>query len=110
MESQDGLPLAFVERLRQQFPDDVEEILSTFHQRPPVIRVNTLFTTVQQVVKVFQDEGITIEEIPVLPSSFMVQNADRRRITDLPIYQQGWVYLQSLASQLVVKALDPQPG
>lgn len=104
------LPAAFLERLQRQFPDVFQSILKTFHRRPPVIRVNTILTTTARIRTELEQEGILLKNIPGLPKSFHVLNADRKRITSLTVYQEGLIYLQSVASQLVVKALDPQPG
>jgi len=106
----DGLPSLFVERLRRQFPHEVEEMLSTFHQRPPVLRINTLMIEPKKIKAELLREGIETKQIHELPDALWVPNADRKRLTDLPAYLQGQIYLQSVASQLVVKALDPQPG
>lgn len=105
-----NLPPAFLVRLKKQFPGLVQDILKTFLRRPPVIRVNTLVTTPKKMRTELEREGIMVEEIPELRESFRILNADRKRITDLTAYLDGRIYLQSVASQLVVKALDPEPG
>jgi NOL1/NOP2/sun family putative RNA methylase len=105
-----GLPADFVERIQLQFPDGFENILNTFAQRPPVVRVNTLVTNLEEVKKKFEEEGIEFTEISLLPDSLIITNVDRRQLTDLEIYKKGHLYIQSIASQLAVAALDPQPG
>jgi|CXWL01.1.fsa_nt_gi 16S rRNA (cytosine1407-C5)-methyltransferase len=104
------LPAVFLERLQEQFPDDFQSILRTFQRRPPVIRVNTLLATSKEIQVELQEEGIVLQDISELPESFFVLNADRKRLTELPCYKKGMIYIQSIASQLVIKALAPHPG
>lgn len=106
----DGLPQEFVERLQEQFPEAQGEILKSFQMRPPVMRVNTLLITPDELFDQLKSQGIKPRSIPELPNAYIVNNADRKTLTDLEAYQQGHFYIQSIASQLVVKILDPQPG
>lgn len=106
----EGLPANFVMRLQQQFPKEHQEIMKTFHQRPAVVRVNTLVTNLKKVQELLQKEGISYSPAPLLPNSLVITDADRRKVTDLEIYQEGHLYIQSIASQLAVAALNPQPG
>ena len=104
-----GLPADFVNRLETQFPDDHKNIISSFHQKPPIIRTNTLLITPKELKSKLKKPGINLKSIPLLESSFIAA-ADRRTLTGLDEYKQGLFYIQSIASQLVVKALDPRPG
>lgn len=106
----DGLPQEFVERIQSQFPEDQQEILKTFSARPPVIRVNTLLTSSKELLGKLEREGIETSVIPGLPNAYRVKNVDRKTLTSLEGYQQGHFYIQSIASQLAVQVLDPQPG
>jgi NOL1/NOP2/sun family putative RNA methylase len=106
----DGLPADFFARVQIQFPKQYKQILETFKQRPAVVRVNTLVTSLEEVQKLLISEGIEFSHIALLPNSLIITNADRRQLTDLEIYKEGHLYIQSIASQLAVAALDPQPG
>ncbi|MDP2690868.1 MAG: RsmB/NOP family class I SAM-dependent RNA methyltransferase [Candidatus Gracilibacteria bacterium] len=105
-----GLPADFVERLRIQFPEQSEHILTSFHQRPPVVRINTLLVSVKKFQQRLKQLKIESQPILLLPEALLVTNTDRKLLTDLEEYRNGWFYIQSIASQLAVKALDPQPG
>lgn len=106
----DGLPVDFVERVRDQFPDQAQLIFGHCFQRPPVIRTNTELISVEDLRRQFSILGFESTPVPLLPSAFWVESADRRTLTDTKLYQAGLFYIQSIASQLIVKALDPQPG
>ncbi|MDP3975348.1 MAG: RsmB/NOP family class I SAM-dependent RNA methyltransferase [bacterium] len=104
------LPEKFLERLRLQFPDHFRQIRSTFVRRPPAIRVNTLLTPSADLRKRLETQGIKLKSYPALANAFIVVNTDRKAITATSEYEQGLIYIQSIASQLIVRALDPQPG
>lgn len=106
----DGLPQEFVERIKSQFPEDQQEILKTFSARPPVVRVNGLLISSEELLRQLKSSGIETSVIPELPNACLVKNADRKTLTSLEAYEQGGFYIQSIASQLVVQVLDPQPG
>lgn len=100
----------FLQRLQEQFPGDFEEISQTFVPRPPVIRANTVAVSSDELQKLFQKEGFSLEMIPELPSAFLVLNADKKKLTALPSFLQGLFYIQSFSSQWVVQILAPKPG
>jgi 16S rRNA (cytosine1407-C5)-methyltransferase len=105
------LPQKFKDRLQEQFPKEFETILRSFHKRPPVLRVNTILTTPDEMRKKLKKTyGIETLEISFLPNALEVTKATRKELTDLPEYKVGMFYIQSVASQLVVHFLDPQPG
>lgn len=104
------LPPKFLERLQEQFPEHYLEIRKTFVRRPPVVRVNLHLISADEFKKQLNELGFDLEEIPLLPYSFIVRNRTRKDLSELPHYEQGLFYMQSMASQLIVKALDPQPG
>jgi len=110
MEKSSKLPEKFLKRLHQQYPNQVGQILKTFHQRPPVIRVNTLLTEDKSILSEFRKQGIAVTPVHALPHAYVVSNADRKTLTSLETYKNGYFYIQSAASQVPVGVLDPQPG
>jgi len=104
------LPEKFKERLGQQYPKDFKKILQTFHKRLPVIRVNTLLTNLPVLKTGLEAKyGIKTKPIPLLPNALEVAT-DRAALTALSEYEDGHFYIQSFASQFIVKALEPRPG
>jgi 16S rRNA (cytosine1407-C5)-methyltransferase len=71
--------------------------------------VNTTLAKTEELLSQLENVNIQAEGIQELSGSFFV-NADRKTITDLSPYKDGLLYIQSLASQIPVKALDVQPG
>lgn len=103
------LPEKFVNRLHEQFPDEHQDIIDTFHQKPPIVRTNELLISPSELKERLEKQGVKLKKIPLLEYSF-VADTDRRTLTDTEEYAEGLFYIQSIASQLIVKALNPQPG
>jgi len=104
------LPPKFLARLRLQFPEDYGAIRKTFVKRPPVVRVNLHMISVVDFLRRFEKQGIELEPVQLLPYAFIARNRKRKELTEMPEYLAGLFYIQSIASQLIVKALDPRPG
>lgn len=105
-----GLPERFVDRLKLQFPDQAADIMEHCEQRPPIIRVNTTLTTLDNVQAALAEAGIESETLPELSRTLHITKGTRKELTATDIYKEGHFYIQSLASQFIVHLLDPQPG
>lgn len=81
-------------------------ILSTALETPPLnIRVNTLRTTAEELVKMLQNEGIEASDCDV--EGALTVNGGNVFATDC--YKNGLFHVQDLASQICINALDPKP-
>lgn len=109
MNASSKLPAKFLERLEKQYPRDFKRLIKTFRKRPPVIRVNTMLTTSRGLLSQLKKANIPSSPIDELSDAFRLE-ADRKTLTELPSYEEGLFYIQSVASQMAVKALNPQPG
>lgn len=79
--------------------------------RPATLRVNTLKATADEVAEALAAAGIAYERAPWYDDAFILDGAVRERVVwDLPIYQNGAIYLQSLSSMLPPLALAPRAG
>lgn len=84
------------------------QILDGYKQNRVVsLRINTIKTTKEQVLKVLNDNNIKYESIPWYDSALVV-NTTEENLTKLDIYNNGEIYLQSLSSQLPPLFLNPQ--
>ena len=108
----ENLPRAFIERLTQIVPKAaLESVLASFCTAKPVcFRVNTLKSTIQDVIQQLTVNGFNITPTTPLPNAFFVPASQRRQLTHSPEHEQGLIYLQNLSSQLPPLLLDPQPG
>ena len=78
--------------------------------RPVTLRANTLRAGGNEVAEALTDAGISYERVPWFEDAFVLTDVRERAIWDLPIYQDGSVYLQSLSSMLPPLVLAPRDG
>ena len=106
-----GLPEKFLERLTEIVgPSLYREIEHSFVERPTTFRVNTIKAKRQDVVEYLNSQGFKIRQIVWYKDAFVLINKTKRELCDLDIYEQGKIYVQSLASMVPPLVLDPQPG
>ncbi len=105
------LPQKLVERLTQQFgPTTFREIERAFSvRRLPIFRVNTLKATDEQIMELMREQNIAFERVKNVPHAFKVKNKSNHELLELPITQQGLIYLQGITSMLPPLFIEPQP-
>ena len=69
------------------------------------LRVNTLKSNKEEVMKILIDNGISFKEVNYIPFALIIE-CDESRIRELDIYKEGKVYLQSLSSMMPPLYLD----
>ena len=118
------LPEFFEPLLAEQYaPADVERIMEGCKAaRPITLRANTLLSNREEVAGALDEAQLRWQTVDWYEDAFIVgsqrESVDgeaqprisERAIWDLPIYQQGKVYLQSLSSMIPPLALGPRPG
>lgn len=99
-----------VEALTKQYKEELkEEIIKGFScKRFTTIRVNTLKTTINEVIEVFKDLGILYETNPLFKHALIIKNRTSKEMLDLNLCKEGKIYLQSLSSQLPAILLNPK--
>lgn len=107
-----SMPDFFEPLLAEQYdPADIERILEGCRTRRAVtLRANTLLATHDEVAAALDAAGIAWRGVPWYEDAFVIDEVREREIWDLPIYQQGLVYLQSLSSMIPALALDARAG
>lgn len=75
---------------------------------PLTIRVNTLRTSVQELMRLLQEEGVEASPVPGLADALTLEK--NGAIERLDAYRQGLFHVQDAASQLCCKAVEAQPG
>lgn len=74
----------------------------------PIIRVNSLRTSAQQLIESFEEEHIPTETIEGYPDALRVLKKSNLFIKSS--FQSGWFEMQDASSQLVAPFLDITPG
>lgn len=106
------LPDAFLSRLTDMYGRSIfRELEKTFVERPTTFRVNTLkhFST-SALKQEIEERGFKLKQISWYKDAFVLLNKRKRELTELPMYEEGKIYIQSLASMLPPLVLDPKPG
>ena len=94
--------------------DDAARIRAGFEAattRPVTLRANTLVASADDVASALAAADIACERVPWYPDAFVLGNGvAERAVWNLPLYQDGGVYLQSLSSMLPPLVLAPTAG
>lgn len=98
------------EKLEKQYKtQNVDLILEGISKkRKTTIRVNTLKSSINEVVEAFKNEEILFKKVEWNDFSLIIENADESRIRKLQIYNDGKIYMQSLSSMIPPIVLEPQ--
>lgn len=106
-----SIPEAFTERLETMFgPSLCRSLDSTFVERPTTFRVNTIKAERDEILRTLSQEGFGTKKVPWYPDAFILRGKTKRELTELPIYTEGKIYIQSLASMVPPLVLEPQAG
>ena len=99
------------EKIVVEYGSEAEKIFEGFGvERALTFRANTLKTTAEQVEETLKQEGIFYRRVPWYSDAFVLAKSESSRITKLPLYERGEIYLQSLSSMLPPLVLKPQAG
>lgn len=100
-------PRWWVERLRQAYPDQWQDILTAASIPAPLtVRVNTRRASREQVRDAFQAAGV--EAQPVGQAGLVL--AEARPVTQLPGFAEGWWSVQDAAAQQAAVLLAVRAG
>ncbi len=109
--NKNNLPEKFLARCQQIFGSYCyEKMKNTFIERPTTFRVNTLKAAKEEILTVLQREGFKTKRINWYGEAFILENKRQKELTELTLYQDGKIYLQSLASMVPPLVLDARPG
>ena len=77
-------------------------------KRPLTIRINTLKTTVDYLLNYLKDNNIEYKTVNWSNTALIITNRVEDEIRELDIYKDGYIYLQSLSSQLPPLFVNPK--
>ncbi len=88
---------------------ETEQLLSANNERPTiVVRANSLKTTPDELVKLFEERNIRNTRSKYLENFIKVGHLSG--IYNLDLFEKGYFSVQDESSGLIVKLLDPKPG
>lgn len=111
-EMRERLPKEFMEFLYEKYtPVKVDQILlGMTSERYTTLRVNTLKYDIQSLMKYFKENNIKFERVLWYKDALIIKNANEKQIQKLDIYENGYIYLQSLSSMIPPIVLNPKEG
>ena len=106
------LPRDFIEEIYEIYPPlACDKILSGLNgERNTTIRVNTIKTNVQEIMRILKENNIKFERVMWYKDGLILKNVNEKQINSLKIYEDGLIYLQSLSSMIPPLALNPKEG
>ena len=105
------LPEKFVERLTKIVGSSrLERVLKTFVDKPTTFRVNTIKATKTEIDTVLREKNYKTSHVSWSADAYVLKNQTKRGLTELDVYKEGKIYIQSLASMVPPLVLDPQSG
>ncbi|GIN70519.1 ribosomal RNA small subunit methyltransferase B [Bacillus sp. J14TS2] len=101
-------PLWLVQRWNKQFGWEKTKAMCEYNLLPPVqtARVNTVRTTVQEVIPLLKEEGFEVQSSPIIPEGLRVL---RGNIAHSKVYKAGLISIQDESSMAVAYALELSP-
>jgi len=86
-----------------------DAVITSLNKYPDlIIRVNTLKTTVKELTVFLRKEGIVVEPINWSPDALRIM--EKTSVFKLSGFRAGLFEVQDVASQMISRVLDPQPG
>ncbi|MGN1129912.1 MAG: 16S rRNA (cytosine(967)-C(5))-methyltransferase RsmB, partial [Ruminococcus sp.] len=103
-------PMDIIKMWRKSYGDDVVlGLLESLSGRPSLTaRVNTVKTTADKLIEELEAQGVSAEKSSVIENAITLKNTGS--VESLSAFKSGKLYIQDTASQLCVKALNPQPN
>ncbi|MBI3316605.1 MAG: RsmB/NOP family class I SAM-dependent RNA methyltransferase [Candidatus Omnitrophica bacterium] len=102
-------PLWLVRRWQKTFPEDLEKILASMNQRPPlVIRANVLKISREALLRRLEKKGCRVEATQ--RSSTGIRFKERMNLFDSEEFRSGLFEIQDEGSQILCERMSPVPG
>lgn len=106
------IPTFLYQRLVNQYGEELTKkiMLGYSEKRVVTLRINTIKTNkdfIEEELKIF---GIIFKEVNFYNDALIIENANESKISSLKIYEEGYIYMQSLSSMLPAIILSPKPN
>ena len=102
-------PQWLIDLVRQDWPDQAEQILEANNQRPPMwLRINLARVSVADYLKLLEVEGLSAVAHPHAAAALRLASAVD--VSRLPGFSEGMVSVQDAAAQLAAPLLDIKHG
>lgn len=101
-----GFPSWWVQKLREQYPEDWEGIIATENLHPPMtLRVNRRRTTVAEYLGLLREA-----KIDARPLGDAAVRIDPRPVAEVPGFAEGLASVQDAGAQWAARLIEPEDG
>lgn len=105
------IPEVFLTRLQEMVGSSLfSQLEKTFVARPTTLRLNKIKEKKEVVLEAIRTANLQVKHVPWYADAFILQRGTKRELTDQVIYNEGKIYIQSLASMVPPIILEPKPG
>jgi len=106
------LPKKYLQRIESfLIKEDLEQIIKGYTEdRVCSFRVNTLKSTENEVESFLCSANISFKRVSFLPLAYIIDKKDEFVLKGSPLFYEGEIYVQGLASQLPTMLLDIKDG
>lgn len=104
------LPLPFLEKLKNIYPQNFPAICQTFlRKKLHSFRINYLKTDLMSLKKMLAREGVRYRELSWPEGSFILKSK-LAQLQSSSVYQKGFIYVQNISSMIPPVVLAPRKG
>lgn len=106
-----AVPKEFLQRLNAIVPEKyLDAVLQGFAKKiATTFRVNTLRASEEVVLNDLKSCSLPLQKVTEL-DAYLIPQVDTNELEQSQSYQNGWIYVQSLSSQIPALILSSQPG
>lgn len=106
------LPLDFTQEIYNTFSSKIADKILTgmYEKRYTTLRVNTIKYNIEDLIAVLKKENIEFERVELYENALIIKNVNERKLQELEIYKNGYIYIQSLSSMIPPLVLNPKRG
>lgn len=103
-----SMPKWIINKWKKQYDYGIiEKILESFlKQTDTTVRCNTSKATVDEIINMLQQEGVTVERCPYYDKALWISEYDY--LGSLETFSKGYITIQDISSMLVGKIADPK--
>lgn len=106
------LPLDFTQEIYNTFSSKIADkiLMGMYEKRYTTLRVNTIKYNIEDLIAVLKKENIEFERVEWYENALIIKNVNERKLQELEIYKNGYIYIQSLSSMIPPLVLNPKRG
>ena len=104
------MPQYLYDKLLEQYDRNIVDLIIKGYMTSKLttLRVNALKSTPVDILNEFKNHNIKCERTSFYKDALIIKNTDEKKLQELFIYDEGYIYLQNLSSMLPPLILNPK--